>query len=255
MEELIVYAESPKLLNNIKQLAEIIHDCPLEFSMNIPQVGDFLLMKDDGLWLISNKFKPFHFDKFYAQFILRRKESLSRELLIQAIKISGNPQDYRIADAYAGLGRDSIIMALFGFKVVMFENNPYLAIALNYMCGKFSLELNQNLSLIYADNTKYLQVMSEQFDVIYVDPMFADAKSALSKKEIQIIDLFLQLVSRTVDLAGKEIIPDKIFSIYRLRCHGKIIIKRDNKQQQFIVKPKPTYVKTGTTIRFDVYQQ
>ena len=64
-----------------------------------------------------------------------------------------------VLDLTAGLGRDSILMALAGFNVTMLENNPYLAIILNYLSANFDDQLK--LTVQYINNREYLQKNSQ----------------------------------------------------------------------------------------------
>ncbi|MBX9597379.1 MAG: class I SAM-dependent methyltransferase [Burkholderiales bacterium] len=208
----------------------------------------YLLLNKDTLLLVSSLFKPFDLDLFYNEFIIKRKPGLKREILLQAINLrTGTDELLEALDLTAGLGRDSILMALAGFRVTMLENNPYLAIILNYLSINFCAQLK--LTVQYISNDKYLQTNSQKYHVIYFDPMFADGKSSLAKKDMQLIDLMIKFVSDSAFVNNEE-----VFNLAYAHCLHKLVIKRDNKQRCLIPKPDPTYVKSGKTIRFDVYQ-
>lgn len=208
----------------------------------------YLLLNNDTLLLVSSLFKPFDLGVFYNEFIIKRKPGLKREILLQAINLKiGADELLEALDLTAGLGRDSILMALAGFRVTMLENNPYLAIILNYLSIDFHAQLK--LTVQYISNDQYLQTSKQKYHVIYFDPMFADGKNALAKKDMQLIDLMIKLVDNSEAVSNEE-----VFNLARAHCLNKLVIKRDNKQQCLIPKPDPTYTKSGKTIRFDVYQ-
>lgn len=209
----------------------------------------YLCFESDGLVIYSANFKPFHLNHFYNEFISKRRHSISRENLLQAANYSKLKQgsNLNVLDMTGGLGRDSILFALAGFNVTIIEQNPYLAIVLNYLCLTFADALS-NMQIYNQDSSEFIRNSKDTYCCIYFDPMFEDNKSALSKKDMQIIDEFVNLFPNNHKVDYHEIYTNAIE-----HCH-KLIVKRDNKQDLFISQPKPTYQKIGKTIRFDVYQ-
>ena len=208
----------------------------------------YLLLNHQSLMIISPLFKPFNVYSFYQEFIAKRKSGLNREILLQTINLRIGVGDLlEVLDLTAGLGRDSILMALAGFNVTMLENNPYLAIILNYLSINFHDQLK--LTIQYINNREYLQKNSQKYHVIYFDPMFADGKNSLAKKDMQLIDLMIKSADNFSTADNEE-----VFNLARAHCLHKLVVKRDNKQQCVVSKPEPTYAKSGKTIRFDVYQ-
>jgi 16S rRNA G966 N2-methylase RsmD len=236
------------------ELISIIPDSSAIYILAHDQVSDdlFLLLDADSLWLYSRQFNPFNINKFYTDFINNRKHGLHRENLLQAInfKVSVNKKVTAL-DLTAGFGRDSILMSLYGYQVTMVENNPYLALILSYLCKQFSYFV-PGLKLVFADNLQYLESCNSVFDLVYLDPMFQEGKNALAKKDMQLISLCL-LEAMPANQARRD--NKDLFELSRKHCINKLIIKRDNKQATLISSPKPTYSKTGKTVRFDVYQQ
>lgn len=210
------------------------------------KLGPCLYLAEEGLLIYTAEFKPLNLNTFYQQFIARRRPGIARELLVQAVKLKAGAT-LNVLDLTAGIGRDAILLALAGYAVTLVENNPYLALILNYLCLEFAAQL-PNMTVVYADHNAYLQDKRQKYAVIYLDPMFAEAKRALAKKDMQLIALFLQQanVSKTTDFA-------QLFRQAAACCTHKIVIKRDNKQARLITTPLPSHSKTGTTVRFDVY--
>lgn len=208
-----------------------------------------LCLQPDGLTVYTPLLPAFNFYDFYAQFIQRRSADVRREILLQAINLKSTPTQPLVAlDLTAGLGRDSILLALAGFEVTMVERNPYLAVILNYLVTTFAGELPM-LNMVYASSYEFLKAASQQYDVLYLDPMFMDNKHAKSKKDLQLIDYL-------VGLEGQPANDDmaQLFALAKGHCCNRIVVKRDNKQAALIATPKPTYSKSGKTVRFDVYQ-
>ena len=209
----------------------------------------YLCLEDDGLYVYSAQFKPLNLKHFYSDFIAKRKPAIKREILIQAINLRATADNLIYGlDTTAGLGRDAILMSLAGYRITMLENNPYLAVVLNYLCIEFAVQL-PFLEVVYSDNLTYLHESNKVYNLIYLDPMFNDGKQALAKKDMQLIDLLIHQVSL------KHVMDNQaLFELAHKHCRQKLIVKRDNKQAELVNKPAPTYVKKGKTIRFDVYQ-
>lgn len=209
-----------------------------------------LYLKDDGLYLYSKEFKPLNLLAFYNDFIKKRKLSLSRENLIQAVnvaKLKSQTNKLTALDLTGGLGRDSILLALAGFDVTVIERNKYLAVILRYLSIKF-IDIIK-ISPIFADSYEYMFNTQSNYDIIYFDPMFEDDKKSLSKKDMQLIDLLIHID----DIKSNNINYENFFNQIISCCH-KLVVKRDNKQSSFFSLIKPTYQKHGKTIRFDIYQ-
>lgn len=244
-----LYYSDDTLRAQALELAAIVPDAQILPADSTVGRGELhLLLNHESLMVVSQLFKPFNVSSFYHEFIAKRKPGLNREILLQAINLKSSiSEPIRVLDLTAGLGRDSILMALSGFMVTMLENNPYLAIILNYLSINFHTQLK--LTVHYISNSEYLQINSQKYHVIYFDPMFADGKNSLAKKDMQLIDLMIKSVGNVANVDNES-----IFNLARAHCLHKLVVKRDNKQQCVISKPDPTYAKSGKTIRFDVYQ-
>ncbi len=233
-----------------RKITNILPETLLLLSSEIPaDISIYLKLDADGLWLYSESFAPFHLDLFYAEFIAKRSKLIARELLVRAANPKGGAKEAKQAlDLTAGLGRDSIILTLAGYQVTMLENNPYLAVILNYLSIKFAKQL-ANLQVIYVNHDQFLTESTNCYDLIYYDPMFEDGKMALAKKDMQLIDLLIK--SHPALEQNDKLL---LWQLLKTHCQNKIIVKRDNKQQQAFTLIRPTYAVKGKTVRFDVYQ-
>lgn len=239
--------QDEELLPFACEITRIISDLQvLSMPAIVPYV--YLLLKLDGLWLYTPSFEPFHLDKFYAEFIAKRRKIIGKELLIKAANPKVVDKKLIALDLTAGIGRDSILLLLAGYRVTMLENNPYLAIILNYLRLAFSSVL-ADLTVLYTNNHDFLISSSDNYDLVYYDPMFEDGKMALAKKEMQIIDFLIEVSAIGVGSDNNE-----MWQLLKSHCSGKVIVKRDNKQKELFGSIKPTYAIKGKTVRFDVYQ-
>ncbi|WP_343152724.1 class I SAM-dependent methyltransferase [Buchnera aphidicola] len=169
------------------------------------------------------------------------------EAIAKAIGIKKNYFPF-VLDATAGLGKDAFILSKLGCKVHMFERNPIVALLLfdglerGYNDLKINSWLKKRLFLSYSSSFKMKNILLQQPDVIYLDPMFAIKKKALSKKEINLLKLFVGNDSDAIDLLS--------FSF----CYAKhrIVIKRPRSLPPFFSEKIVNSIITNK-YRFDIY--
>jgi 16S rRNA (guanine1516-N2)-methyltransferase len=169
------------------------------------------------------------------------------ELLVQAAKVRRTAQPLLI-DATAGLGRDGFLLAAAGFRLQMIEANPVVAALLadGLERARQLPELAatvERIHLVAGDTLDLLPALTEQPDVIYLDPMFPErTKSALVKQELRLLQL---LDHKCGDPA--RLLPAA------LAVHAKkVVVKRPLKGPPLSPMP-PSYTLRGKAIRFDVY--
>ncbi|MFN7095001.1 MAG: class I SAM-dependent methyltransferase, partial [Burkholderiales bacterium] len=205
----------------------------------------YLQLDATGLAIISPQLLPLYINEFYAKLNHRRKK-LGQELLIQAVKLRPETRAV-ILDLTAGLGKDAVLLASFGYQVTMVERNPILATILHYALSQEIIP-PRNLTLIYANSLEFLANYSGPHpQVIYLDPMFKEQKAAKAKKDMQLIQMLTH---------HEEILANQDQQLFQLSLHlapPKLIVKRDNKQLPLALTPKVSYVKQGKTVRYDVY--
>lgn len=234
-----LYITSENLLQPAQLLAAVTNQ--LIVCTDLPQEDIFLRLDEDGLAIITPQFQPLYVHDMYNKLYLR-KDNLSRELLIQAIKIKPT-EDILIIDATAGFAKDSVLLGLYGYKVLMLEQNPILATIVYYAINNRIIPAD-NLQLIFTNSLDYFKANPNiQSYAIYLDPMFKKQDKALAKKDMQIIQL----------LTNDDINSDsELFKLAYPLCK-KLIVKRDNKQAVLVPAPLPAYSKQGKTIRYDIY--
>lgn len=173
--------------------------------------------------------------------LLLRLRALKSELLIQAISL---PKNSNILDITAGFGRDALLMALYGYKITMLENNPLLAGVLSYAI--FTGLFPSNMSLIYTNSIDYLESIGEELPLaIYFDPMFESDNRAKAKKPMQFIQAIIQEVESSQRL--------HLFELAHAKAITKVVVKRENKAPYVNSAIIPSYSKSGKTIRYDIY--
>ncbi|MDD2840293.1 MAG: class I SAM-dependent methyltransferase [Rickettsiales bacterium] len=223
------------MLKNIEDFNKI----NMNFSLFLENGRLFLKSKIHENWL------PFSID-FLNKELLRRKDQKNQEI----IKAIGIKNDYkpRVLDTTAGLGRDSFILANFGCKVVMLERNPVIYLLLNNAIENAALNSSlkniiSNLRLVNENSIDYLQNLKDEFDVIYVDPMFPKTnKSRLVKKDMQIFR----------EIVGDDIDSRRLFELALKQNVKRVVVKR-MKKSSYLLDKKPSFEINGSVTRFDVY--
>jgi 16S rRNA (guanine1516-N2)-methyltransferase len=177
-----------------------------------------------------------------------RRSRGGREMLIRAL---GKGAELNVLDATGGLGRDAFIMAAHGCRVRIAEKNPVVAALLEDGLQRASghpgtRDACSRISLYAGDSRDLLQedLAGEDFDVVYLDPMFPDRrKSAQVKKEMQL----LQQLTGPDDEDPGALLP------LALEKAGKRVVVKRPKGAPSLPGPEPDYSLGGRSIRFDVY--
>ncbi len=197
-----------------------------------------LAMLDNKLALTSDLFSPIFVDFSHAAWKKRHAEG-KKQGLIRACKPA---KGTKIIDATAGWGRDAVLLASFGAKVIMLERNLTMAALLEDALKRNPVP-TLDLSLIVTDATTYLNSLASNNlpDVIYIDPMHPERKkSALVKKDMQALQ---HLVKPDPDT--KSLIESAI-----LHTNNRVVVKWP---QHAPAELKPDFSFPGKTVRFDVY--
>lgn len=162
-------------------------------------------------------------------------------------------RNLKVADATAGLGRDAFILSLQGAHVVAYEKNPVLASLLDWARSQALkqasaesdeelLSVLNRLNFVFADSAYALK--PEDFDVVYLDPMFPQReKSAKVKKEMQILHQLLE---------DDKSDPYQLFASCLTAARSRLVIKRPVKAP-FYADENPSHQVVGKAIRYDVY--
>lgn len=153
----------------------------------------------------------------------------------------------KVLDATAGMGRDSLIMALLGCEVIMQERNFAIFHLLQNALARFQqnpdyFEISGKISLLEKNSIESFEQLSD-IDVIYLDPMFpVRKKSALVKKEMRLFKL----------LAGEDPDADNLLE-NALKSNIKRVVVKRPKGAPFLANKKPNHEIVAKKFRYDVY--
>lgn len=154
-----------------------------------------------------------------------------------------------VLDLTCGWGVDGFMLARHGHAVTMLEQNHLVHAVVAWSLQQLAVDAAQaqikgELRIERADALEYLRAMpaDQQFDCIYLDPMFAAHKSgAKPAKEMQILQAL------TVNSG-----IDDCFALALRHARKRVVVKRAAKAPP-LSGPKPDLVHRARTIRFDVY--
>ncbi len=219
-------------------------------------VKDFpylLLTDEQGLALQQTGRKadgPVRVD-FLSGGSLHRRHSGGGEMIVKAM---GGSKQQRppVLDATAGLGRDSFVLASWGFPVTLLERSLVVGLLLADGLARARqsddaelLAIIDRMKLQQANSIDYLASLQgeQRPDVIYIDPMFPHTKkSALVKKEMRAFQAVL----------GPDQDSDELFAAAMVCAVHRVVVKRPS-HADFIAAEKPTFSLKGKAMRFDVY--
>ncbi len=155
---------------------------------------------------------------------------------------------HTILDLTAGWGIDSFILAQHGRQVTMLEQNPLVHSVISRSLLDASQmshtkTATQRIVLKPGNSIEYLQSLNkDEYDCIYLDPMFPEHKShAKPGKEMQI----LQKLTENLDI-------DACFELALQKAGKRVVVKRPLRASPVsALKPDLNY--REKTIRFDIY--
>lgn len=183
---------------------------------------------------------PFYVDFTNSDFI-RRMRRLMASPLVRACGINkGNPSP-RILDVSAGLCRDAVLLAAAGAQVTAVEASSeiYQLAADGLERGKAHYPWLAERFTLRHTNAKAMN--AQDFDVIYLDPMFDDPSRSTPKKQAQ----WLQALSLNDSSLNA-------FFDHALTYTGKRIVIKRAKKSDFYGGKKPTNSLPTKQLRFDV---
>lgn len=170
---------------------------------------------------------------------------LAHEMLVRVAKTK--TESPKAADATAGMGEDSILLAAAGYDVTLFERDPVVAALLKDALRRAKKDptlspIVARMHLVEGNSIALMPGLVREPEVVYLDPMFpARQKSGLINKKLQLIQ----------KLESPETDGDALFES-ALSCDPtKIIIKRPLKGE-YLAGRAPDYSVTGKAIRYDV---
>lgn len=153
-------------------------------------------------------------------------------------------QTLDVVDATAGLGRDGLVLASLGCRVILVERNPVMALLLTDALQRTAPpELRERVQVVEADARDYLANLEHPPTVVYLDPMYPErSKSALVRKEMRILRA----------LVGPDPDASLLLAAALNSTIGRVVIKRPRGAPTVEDTP-PTHQVKGPNTRYDVY--
>ncbi|MFU8925500.1 class I SAM-dependent methyltransferase [Acinetobacter puyangensis] len=236
---------------NVHTQIEWVDEINARFLRFHPELS--LIVDENGLWLAANgmKMQP----AWQAEMPRLKRANPKNELLARACQVN---RVETILDATAGLGHDGLLLAWLGAKVTLLERHPVLFALLLSTLEQAKLDPGladtaQRIKLLHTDAEHYLaDITSEQYDVIYLDPMFPsrDANQKQEKKQAQ-VKKQMQLLHMLLPVDGVMDLGENLLSQARLKS-SRVIVKRP-KHAVFLADQMPQHQWHGDACRFDGY--
>ncbi|MEE4246902.1 MAG: class I SAM-dependent methyltransferase [Kangiellaceae bacterium] len=167
-----------------------------------------------------------------------------KEPLLKALGLKPN-ETATVVDATAGMGRESVLISHFGYRVIAIERQPIIHALLADALRRFDQTTDSagKIELIYGDSIDVIEELKDTADVVYMDPMFPERdKSAAVKKEMRIFK----------KLAGADLDDAELLNIALAKSQKRVVVKRPIKAD-FIGNISPSHQITSKKHRFDVY--
>jgi 16S rRNA (guanine1516-N2)-methyltransferase len=189
-----------------------------------------------------------------AALLYRLRTSGKRQGLGQALGLQKHPAPF-VLDATAGLGRDALLMAHLGCRVLMLERSALIHALLEDGIARAQAASGEPLVLAAVARLQLQQDEArewlaqaargaqEQPDVVYLDPMFPPRnKSAKVKKDIALLH----------EILGAESDFESLLQAARAVARLRVVVKRPGSKGDSEL-PKPTFTVPGKTAHFEVY--
>jgi 16S rRNA (guanine1516-N2)-methyltransferase len=207
------------------------------------------------------------------------------DLLVKAVgpkrvASSINAQGASICDLTAGLGQDSLVLALSGAAHVhMVERDPIVAALLEDALrrlrllsfssdlgsqAELALDLSQRLTLHVGDGKSVIQNLQSNGelirpDIVYLDPMFPPrTKSAAVKKGMALLHGLLN-TQQVADADSPEVFQEEneLLGAALSAANIRVVVKRPIRALPLggtdDTTPRPSYAINGSINRWDVY--
>lgn len=179
----------------------------------------------------------FNFEEEW-QYHQSQKYAITREPLAKSLGLTGL-KDRIVWDATCGTGKDALLIAHFGAKVIAFERHPLVYLLLVDAKLRFPVPLE----IIFGDSSALNLEHLERPDSIFYDPMYPEKKkSALPRLAMQI---FKTVVGPDVD--------SEMFLLWAKKtARDRVVIKRSLHAPAVDPKTDATY--KGKSTRYDMYK-
>ncbi len=227
-------------------LEELANQLNVKIENTIPNIkssGLWLQADENGLALAGNgQMLRGDFSKKLSRL---KQANLQGEMIVKAAKMKEIASPV-LVDATAGMGEDSLILAAFGFRVIMYEYDPIIFALLKDTVIRAEkipelTPITERMELHGEDSVAALPSLKVTPDVVLLDPMFPERqKSSLVKKKFQLLHQLEQPCSDEESMLSAAISAKP----------KKIVIKRPAKGP-FLAGKKPDYSYSGKAVRFD----
>jgi 16S rRNA (guanine1516-N2)-methyltransferase len=180
----------------------------------------------------------------------RRAMPLRQEALVRAVGFRSAPLE--VIDATAGLGRDAMVLAAAGCRVLAIERHPVTHALLADGLARAARDpalaavIEERLTLIEADAATVLAARVAPPDVVYLDPMFPERTgSTVAKKELRLLGL----------LAAAAEDAEALFAAALRSGAARVVVKRPRLAPPLEAPGAPPVTSRllGRSSRFDVY--
>lgn len=256
-----IYCSSSILVPQAQALSCELNKPLVKLPPEKADAGQFILhLSDQGLALQATGKKaagPIMVDFVRGANAHRRQYGGGKgQMIAKAIGLKGSYRPH-VLDLTAGLGQDGFVLATLGCTMTWVERSGLVYQLLKDGLERAQLVLDDQLlsiveqiELVHAQGTEYLQQLTSPVDIIYLDPMFPERKN---KAEVnKSMKAFHQLVGEDND-AGE------LLSLALTKATYRVVVKRPRKapslDQQYpaLSLPQPGLVLEGKSTRFDVY--
>lgn len=224
-----------------------------DFSESLQNVGDGALVAFDASGELAvqrtgSKEKPIVVDFVGGKAGHRRKFGGGKgQDIAKAVGLNKGVKP-SVLDATGGLGRDAFVLASLGCNVTMIERSPVVAALLEDGLRR-ALEdsdvspIAEQMSLLKGNAIDLMKSSENQYDVVYLDPMFPHReKSALVKKEMRLFQ----------DLLGDDPDADQLLQPALDLAEYRVVVKRPRLAPD-LNDQAPTYRLEGKSCRYDIY--
>jgi len=199
----------------------------------LPGNTDIVITLDSKRHLVAFQKQQFQLD--YTENEFQSLLSTQHPLLTAIGKTRG-----RLLDACGGLGRDSFILAHNGYEVTTCEINLVIFTLLEQAVADYAPHNSLKWTTVHCSAHQIMD--SQVFDIVYLDPMFQEKRSAKPKQNMQ----FLQIAA-----------DQSPFNHWQSAWHcakKRLVIKQHANTSPISELPAPSYqVKGKRNIRFDIY--
>lgn len=160
----------------------------------------------------------------------------------------------KVLDCTAGMGGDAFVLASLGCSVHMVERSVLSASLLAdglLRAGHVAEEVADSeladvvsrMALTEGAGVDFLTQSRDEFDVVYLDPMFPERKkSAAVKKEMRVFHHYI----------GSDEDADELLQPALDKAEYRVVVKRPT-LAPFLAGKEPSYQVKGKSTRFDIY--